>query len=280
MIPAMALTDSELDYVRSLVLENSAIVLERSKAYLIESRLTPLATRLGFASLSEFLGRLRHEPVNGNHRLVVDAMTTNETYFFRDVHPFDALRTKVLPELIAARAQERTLRIWCAACSTGQEPYSVAMLLQESFPALASWKVSILCTDLSRDVLAKAKAGVYSQLEVNRGLPALMLVKYFKRQGDVWKIQEDLKRRMEFREFNLARAFPPLPRFDLILLRNVLIYFDLETKRTILGRIRRVLAPDGFFFLGAAETTLNLDDAFVSVPVGKTVCYRLKGTPG
>jgi chemotaxis protein methyltransferase CheR len=196
------------------------------------------------------------------------------------VHPFEALRTKVLPDLIAARAAQRTLRIWCGACSTGQEPYSLSMLLREKFPELATWKVSILCTDLSGDVLARAKAGSYSQLEVNRGLPALMLVKYFTRQGDAWEIKEEVRRPLEFKELNLAKAFPVLPRFDLVMLRNVLIYFDVETKKAILGRIRRVMAPDAFFFLGAAETTLNLDDAFISVPVGKTVCYRLREAAG
>jgi len=190
----MAITDSDLDNVRALVLDQAAIVLERNKAYLVESRLTPLATKLGFASLPEFVAQLRREPTTGSHRLVVDAMTTNETYFFRDVHPFDALRTKVLPELIAARAATRTLRIWCGACATGQEPYSIAMLLKERFPLLASWNVSILCTDLSRDVLAKARSGAYTQLEVNRGLPAAMLIKHFVRKGDLWHIREDVRR--------------------------------------------------------------------------------------
>lgn len=276
----MPLSDTDLDYVRGLVLDHSAIVLERSKAYLVESRLTPLATRLGFGSLPEFVGKLRREAVNGTHRMVVDAMTTNETYFFRDVHPFEALRTKVLPELVAARARERTLRIWCGACSTGQEPYSLSMLLREHFATLSTWQVSILCTDLSRDVLARAKTGTYTQLEVNRGLPAQLLVKNFVREGDLWRVRDELRGRLQFQELNLAKPFPPLPRFDLVMLRNVLIYFDTETKKGILSRIRRVLAPDGVLFLGAAETTLNLDEAFESVSVGRTVCYRLKPAPG
>jgi chemotaxis protein methyltransferase CheR len=276
----MALTDTDLDYVRALVLEQSAIVLERSKAYLVESRLTPLATKLGFASLPEMVGKLRRESVNGTHRMVVDAMTTNETYFFRDVHPFDALRSRVLPDLIAARQAARTLRIWCGACSTGQEPYSMSMLLKEHFPSLGAWNVSLLCTDLSRDVLAKAKSASYTQLEVNRGLPAAMLVKHFTKQGDFWQVRDDLRARLQFQELNLAKPFPTMPRFDLVMLRNVLIYFDVETKRAILGRIRRVMAPDAVLFLGAAETTLNIDEAFESATVGKTVCYRLRPTTG
>lgn len=272
----MPLSDSDLDYVRALVFEQSAIVLDRSKAYLVESRLTPLATRLGFASLPELVGKLRREALNGTHRLAVDAMTTNETYFFRDVHPFEALRTTVLPDLVLARAKERTLRIWCAACSTGQEPHSISMLLREHFAHVATWQVQILCTDLNRDVLTKAKAGAYTQLEVNRGLPATLLVKYFAKTGDLWQIRDDVRGRLQFQELNLAKSFPTLPRFDLVMLRNVLIYFDAETKKAILSRIRRVLAPDGILFLGAAETTLNLDESFESVPVGRTFCYRLK----
>jgi chemotaxis protein methyltransferase CheR len=272
----MPLSDTDLDYVRGLVLDQSAIVLERSKAYLVESRLTPLATKLGFASLPDLVGKLRREPVNGTHRMVVDAMTTNETYFFRDVHPIDALRTRVFPDMINARNTTRTLRVWCGACSTGQEPYSMAMLLKEHFPSLATWQVSLLCTDLSRDVLAKAKSATYTQLEVNRGLPAAMLVKHFTKQGEQWQVKDDLRARLQFQELNLAKPFPPMPRFDLVMLRNVLIYFDVETKRGILARIRRVMAPDGILFLGAAETTLNIDDNFESVAVGKTVCYRLR----
>ena len=272
----MPLSDSDLDYVRALVFDQSAIVLDRSKAYLVESRLTPLATRLGFASLPELVGKLRREPANGTHRMVVDAMTTNETYFFRDVHPFEALRTTVLPDLVLARAKERALRIWCGACSTGQEPHSISMLFREHFPHVATWQVQILCTDLNRDVLTKAKAGAYTQLEVNRGLPASLLVKYFTKTGDLWQIRDDIRGRLQFQELNLAKSFPPLPRFDLVMLRNVLIYFDTETKKAILARIRRVLAPDGILFLGAAETTLNLDESFESVPVGRTFCYRLK----
>jgi chemotaxis protein methyltransferase CheR len=276
----VALSDSDLDYVRALVLDQSAIVLERNKAYLVESRLTPLATKLGFASLPEFVGRLRREGMSGNHRLVVDAMTTNETYFFRDVHPFDALRVKILPELIAARAATRTLRIWCGACSTGQEPYSIAMLLKDRFPYLATWNVSIVCSDLSRDVLAKARSGAYTQLEVNRGLPAAMLIRHFTRKGDMWHVHDDLRANLQFQELNLARPFPALPRFDLVMLRNVLIYFDVETKRGIFARIRRVMAPDAVLFLGAAETPLNIDEAFESVSIGKSVCYRLKTAGG
>lgn len=272
----MALTTPDLDYVRQLVVDQSAIVLEREKAYLVEVRLTPLATKLGFASLPELVAKLRTQPVNGTHRMVVDAMTTNETYFFRDVHPFDALRQTILPDLISRRARERTLRIWCGACSTGQEPYSIAILLREHFPQLFTWQMQMVATDLSRDVLAKAQEGVYTQLEVNRGLPANLLVKYFTRVGANWRIRDEVRALVQFQELNLAKPFPVLPRFDLVFLRNVLIYFDTESKRAILAKIRRQLAPDAYFFLGGAETTLNLDENFEVATVGRAVCYRMK----
>lgn len=271
----MSLTPFEFDYVRSLVLEGSAIVLDPGKEYLVESRLTPLATRLGLGSLNALIGKLRTEPRNGIHKQVVDAMTTNETSFFRDLHPFEILKKNIVPEFLTKRSSERTLRIWSAACSTGQEPYTIALLLRETFPQLSGWQVRILATDLSADVLNKARTGTYSQMEMNRGLPAMLLVKYFKKVGaDQWQVRDDLRGMIEFKEFNLAVPFPPLPSFDVILLRNVLIYFDIETKRSILAKMRKVLTPDGYLFLGGSETTLNIDENFESVCLGKSVCYR------
>jgi chemotaxis protein methyltransferase CheR len=273
----MPLSPASFEFVRELVFAQSAIVLERGKEYLVESRLTPLAQRLGHPSLDAMIGQLRADPVNGAHRQVVDAMTTNETSFFRDIHPFETLKKVILPELVMKRAPERALRIWCAACSTGQEPYSIALLLRDTFPQLSTWRVQLLATDLSRDVLEKARQGIYTQFEMNRGLPAVMLIKYFTKVGaDTWRVRDDIRAQVEFEEFNLSKPFPTLPCFDLIFLRNVLIYFDTETKKSILGRIRRVLAPTGYFFLGGAETTMNLDDKFESMTLGKTVCYRRK----
>lgn len=273
----MPLSVADVDYVRKLVFEHSAIVLEREKAYLVESRLTPLAARLGFESISKMVSKIRHEPVNGIHRMVVDAMTTNETYFFRDIYPFTALRSDVLPALIRVRGKQKSLRIWCGACSSGQEPYSISMLLEDAFPELKSWDVKITATDLNQDVLRKAEHGEFTQMEVNRGLPAPMLIKFFEKENNVWRVRESVRSRVSFQEMNLSKPFPPLPRFDLIFLRNVLIYFDLETRRKILAAVRRVMTPDAHLFLGAAETTLNVDDAFQSVVIGKSVCYKLKG---
>jgi chemotaxis protein methyltransferase CheR len=272
----MTLSTAEFNYVRRLVLEQSAIVLEEDKGYLVESRLLPLARREGFPSLSRFVEKLQSEHFNGLHRQVVEAMTTNETSFFRDFHPFEAMRKSVLPDLIAKRAPTHELAIWCAACSAGQEPYSLAMLLREHFPSLAAWKVRITATDLSTEILARAREGRYSQLEVNRGLPAPLLVKYFQKQGCDWYLRDDLRRMVEYQVLNLAGPWPPLFPADIVMLRNVLIYFGTDTKKEILGKVRKVLKPDGYLFLGGAETTFNLDDAFERVQFERATYYRVR----
>jgi chemotaxis protein methyltransferase CheR len=271
----MPISTSEFNFVRELVRQRSAIVLEPGKEYLVESRLTAVARVEGFASLEQLLGELRSQPANGLHARVVEAMTTNETSFFRDIHPFDSLRQSVLPDLIQRRAAERQLVVWSAACSTGQEPYSIAMLIRENFPALAGWSVRILATDLSTEVLARARLGRFTQLEMNRGLPARYLVKYFTKSGSDWQIQDDIRAMVQFREMNLAERWPPIPTPDIVFIRNVLIYFDVATKREILAKMRKVMRPDGFLFLGGAETTINLDDSFERVSLGKATCYRL-----
>jgi chemotaxis protein methyltransferase CheR len=273
----MTISEADFGYVRDLVRRRSAIVIEPGKEYLVESRLSGVARQEGFRSLERLVAELKATPAGGLHRKVIDAMTTNETTFFRDLHPFEGLRLEILPELIAARAGERRLSIWCAACSTGQEPFSIAMLIREHFPMLAGWSVRILATDISQDVLARARLGRFSQLEVNRGLPASSLVKHFRKEGSEWQIAETILQMVEFRELNLIDDWPGLPAMDLVLMRNVLIYFDVPTKREILGRVRRVLRPDGRLFLGGAETTMNLDDAYQRVSAGKAACYRPTG---
>lgn len=265
---------AEFDFLRGLVRERSAIVLEPGKEYLVESRLVPLLRDRQLPSLASLAAALRADPHGELERAVVEAMTTNETSFFRDHHPFEALQHRLLPELIAARASERRLRFWSNACSSGQEAYSLAMLLAEHFPGLRAWDVSILATDLSRDMVQRTQQGSYGQLEMNRGLPAPLLVKYFDRQATRWQVKPDLRRWVQAREMNLMEAWPPLPRFDVIFLRNVLIYFDLDTKRAILRRARQALRPDGFLLLGSAETTVMVDDAWERVVVGGSVAYR------
>ena len=255
------MTPLDYDYLRKLLKDRSGLVLSVDKQYLVESRLTPLARKAGIASLGELVAKLR----SNNERLAVDvveAMTTNESFFYRDKIPFDHFRDTIMPGLLAARARERRLRIWCAAASTGQEPYSLAMCLKEMKDKLAGWRVEILGTDLSAEVLEKAKAGVYSQFEVQRGLPIQMLVKHFSQVGDTWQISPEIRAMVQYRPLNLLSDFAHLGSFDVVFCRNVLIYFDQETKIGVLNRIARLLDPDGFLVLGAAETVVGLTDAF------------------
>ncbi|MDT0631246.1 CheR family methyltransferase [Rubrivirga litoralis] len=272
----MSLAVHDSSYVRALVRERSAIVLDEGKEYLLESRLAPIVRREDLDSIGDLVGQLRSQPFGDLHARVVEAMTTNETSFFRDAHPFDALQDHIVPELIERRAGERRLRIWCAACSSGQEPYSVAMLLRDRFPELQSWDVEILGTDLSTEMLERARDGAYTTLEVNRGLPARQLVQNFEQAGPMWRIKAPLREMAEFRVMNLIEPWPLLPKMDIVFMRNVLIYFDTETKQDILAQIRRVLRPDGSLFLGASETTLNLDPAFERVAYGRASCYRIQ----
>ncbi len=272
----MALSNADCDCIRTLVRRRSGIVLEEEKAYLIETRLTALARREGFASVENLLAKFRTQASNGLQDKVVEALTTNETSFFRDVQPFEALRQVVIPELLKRREQQRRLFIWCAAASSGQEPYSLAMLLHDSFPALAGWHVRILATDFSLEMLERARRGVYSHFEVNRGLPAPLLVKFFEKQGLEWRLKDSLRRLVEFRQLNLIDPWPPMPAPDVSLMRNVLIYFDVEMKKALLGRARRLLRPDGYLFLGGAETPMGLDDGFERIPFDRSGCYRLR----
>lgn len=273
----MSLAAADFDFLCRFLYERSAIVLQPGKEYLAESRLIPLAKQQGLNGITALVASLRAAPANGLAQKVVEAMTTNETSFYRDTGPFEALRVHILPALVKATERERALRIWSAASSTGQEIYSTAMLIRDHFPQLAGWNLQLLATDLSRDVLARAREGRFNQLEVNRGLPAPMLVRHFERAGLDWQLKPDIRRMVEFRELNLSTAWPALGSFDLVFLRNVLIYFDVDTKRRILGRVRQVLKPHGYLFLGAAETTLMLDDGFERVTFDKTTAYRVRG---
>lgn len=272
----MPLSPGDFQFVSQLVRQRSAIVLEPEKAYLLEARLSPLARAEGHASLEAMIAVMRAQPANGLHRRVVEAMTTNETSFYRDLHPFDALRTAVIPEVLKHRAHQRELTIWCAASSSGQEPYTIAMTLREHFPELASWTVRILGTDISRDMVRRSKEGKYGQLEVNRGLPAQLLAKHFEKRGMEWQVKPELQRWCEFRELNLIEPWGPLPRMDIVFLRNVLIYFDVATKRSILQNVQQVLHPWGYLFLGGAETVINLGEGFERLPVERSGCYRLR----
>lgn len=273
---ATSITETDFNYVRGLMRERSGIVLEPGKEYLLESRLSPVARREGFASLQALMTHLRTKPLNGLHQTVVEALTTNETSFFRDFHPFEALRQEILPRLMVKRSSERRLRIWCGACASGQEPYSIAMLLRDQFPALDVWLLQIIATDLSTAMLERAQRGRYSQSEVNRGLPAALLIKYFKKAGVEWELRDEIRQMVEFHQMNLASWWPALPEMDIIFMRNVLIYLDTETRKAILSKVRRLLRPDGYLFLGGAETTFSIDSSFTHVQFGQSVCYQLR----
>jgi chemotaxis protein methyltransferase CheR len=264
----------EYDYIRTLVKRSSAMVLEDGKEYLIQARLASLVRQEGVPTIEHLVARMRERPDSPLHSRVVEAMTINETSFFRDVNPFELCKRHVLPALVKARESTRTLNLWSAACSTGQEPYSLAMVLREALPDIATWRVKIYATDLSSEVLEKAKRGRFTQLEVNRGLPAPMLVKHFVQDGTEWSVKPHLRDLVEFRQMNLSAPWRALPAMDVVLMRNVLIYFDLETKRRLLGYLRDVLRPDGYLFLGAAETTFNIDGSFEAVEQGRTTYYR------
>ena len=255
------MTPPDYEYLRKFLKDNSGLDLSADKQYLIESRLLPLARKAGLSGIPELVQKLQ----GGARQLitdVVEAMTTNETFFFRDKVPFDHFRDTIMPEVIKARAARRSVRIWCAAGSTGQEPYSLAMCLKEMSAALTGWRVEVIATDLSQEVLENARAGIYSQFEVQRGLPIQMLVKHFKQTGETWQVNPELRAMIQHRQLNLLHDFSQLGTFDVIFCRNVLIYFDQDTKINIFNRLARQIETDGFLVLGAAETVVGLTDTF------------------
>lgn len=255
----------DFDYLSKLLKEKSGLMLTQDKVYLLESRLTPVARKHGFDSLDAFVSKMK---MSRDPKLIVEvteAMTTNESFFFRDNTPFDLFKNKVLPALEKNRGPQKKMRIWCAAASTGQEPYSLAILLREAWHKWGSWNIEIVGTDICNQVLEKARAGTYSQFEVQRGLPIQMLIKYFTQEGDVWRLNNDIRNMVKFRPYNLLDSFGALGYFDVIYCRNVLIYFDQETKGMVLDRMAKQLAKDGTLFLGAAETVLGITDSFKPV---------------
>jgi chemotaxis protein methyltransferase CheR len=233
--------------------------LDGDKRALVESRLTSLCQKESLQGLDQLFTRLRAEKFSPLHARLVESMTTNETLFFRDGSPFEGLRKKILPELIARRRPEKKLRILSAACSTGQEPYSIAMLIHENFQEVWGWDLRIHAVDFSQAIIAKAKKGEYSQFEVSRGLPDNYRSKYFQQQGDVWRISPKLQTKIDFKTLNLAGAWHFQEKFDVVFLRNVLIYFDGETKKAILSRMHAHLRQDGALLLGTSETYAGMD---------------------
>ena len=244
----------------------SGLVLDADKRYLVESRVTPVMRRAGLSELGDLVRVLEQGKMPSLAQEVVQAMTINETYFFRDRIPFDTLRELILPEIIAARAAQKRLRIWCAASSTGQEPYSISMILDEFGARLAGWRVEIIATDLSEAALAKAKKAVYSQFEVQRGLTTAQLLRYFDQIGDMWQLKETIRSRVDCRHFNLLADYTAFGHFDLIFCRNVLIYFEPDRKADVLNRMTRLLSPDGLLALGSSESVIGLNTKLRQYP--------------
>jgi chemotaxis protein methyltransferase CheR len=265
----------DYDFVCQFLLKSSGLSLGADKQYLIESRLVPIAQSQGMADLNELIGALRQGRNPLLQSVVTEAMTTNETSFFRDRQPFEDLKTKLLPELIESRRTTQTLRIWCAASSTGQEPYSILMLLHDEFPQLRTWKIELVATDLATKALERAAQGIYSHFEVQRGLPIRQLMKHFKQIPEGWQVSEELRQKVSWQQLNLLGDFSRLGQFDLVFCRNVLIYFDVETKRGIVDRIHRLVRGPGFLILGAAESLLGLYDGFQRFTECRSAVYRL-----
>lgn len=275
----MACTNADFAYLRAVVYEQSANVLEASRDYLFEPRLSRLIEEGGFATLSHLVNVLRERPDPAMKRSIAEAMTVNETSFFRDRVPFDLMRLDLLPALIAARARSRRLRLWSAACSTGQEACSLAMMLLEYFPRLRDWQIEIVGTDISAAVVARARAGLYRRMEVNRGLPARFLLKYAERDGDEWRMRPEVRRLCRFYRRNLADGPLLMGTFDGVLLRNVMLYFASEARRRLLMNVHRILAPDGFLILGSSEQPC-LPKHFRAVTARTACCYKpLPGKP-
>lgn len=270
----MGCSEADYAFLRSVVHSQSANMIDPSRNSLFEMRLTPIARMAGVANLEGLVNLLRADRPAHLHRAVAEAMTVNETSFFRDVHPFEMLRDQIVPQLIEQRRSEQRLRIWSAASSTGQEAYSLAMMIAEYFPLLASWDVKITGTDISRAVVDYARAGRYRRLEVNRGLPARMLVKYFTRDGEEWEMSPRVRSMCEFMPANLCVGLPSLPRFDLVLLRNVLFYFPQQERGELLGRVYRQMATDGYLLLGNAERAEDSTNLFEAEFASQSYFYR------
>lgn len=265
---------NDFEFIAQLLYQRSGLVITQEKAYLLESRLNPVARRWDLDGIDALIGALRSKK---DEKLMVDvteAMTTNESFFFRDNRPFDQFKEIVLPHMLEARAARKQIRIWSAACSSGQEPYTLAMILKEEASRLAGWRIEIVATDLSTEILNKAKEGLYSQFEVQRGLPITLLMKYFAQEGEKWRISEEIRRMVTYKPFNLLDNPSALGNFDVVFCRNVLIYFDQQTKGKVLSRIAQIMPADGYLYLGGAETVLGISDSFEVVP-GQRGVYRL-----
>ena len=268
------MSPQDFEFISTLIKSRSGLVLTPDKSYLLESRLMPVARKHGLKGLDELISTMRARKDEALIVEVTEAMTTNESFFFRDIKPFDLLRDEVLPPILEKRATKKHLRIWCAAASSGQEPYSIAIVLKELGARVAGWNIDIMGTDISRDILKKAQAGQYSQFEVQRGMPITLLLKYFEKKEETWQIKEDIRKMVQYKYWNLLDDLKGLGGYDIVFCRNVLIYFDAETKGRVLESISKLMPEDGMLFLGGAETVLGVTDRFKPVPGQKGVYSR------
>lgn len=272
-------TQETLTFLFSLLHKESGLALDNSKQYLIETRLDPIARQEGFPSINDLGRHMKQNPSQPLRQKVIDAMMTNETSFFRDIKPFELLKGVVLPDLIKANEKGRRLRIWAAGCSTGQEPYTISMLLCEMAPELHKWDIRIIATDIAEGALERARAGIYSQYEVQRGLPVTYLTRFFNQRKTEWEIKQEVKRLVEFQRLNLLSGFSHLGIFDVIFCRNVLIYFDADAKVRIMEQFADILSSGGVFFLGGAETPFGITNKFTRIETEKGVCYKKNTIP-
>lgn len=272
----MPILQADFDQLRKLVLERSGIVLDAGKIAMVEQKMGLLVKERGLADSTALAKEILKNPSGPLATELVEGIATPETGFFRDNRAFKALKSEVIPRIIEKRGVERAINIWSGGCSTGQEPYSIVMMLQEHFPQLKGWTIRFIATDLSSKVLDRARSGIYSQLEMNRGLPAPLLLKYFQKQGLQWQVKPALRSLIEFREFNLVKDWPPLPKMDIIFLRNVLVYFQSETKRQVLNKVAEALRPDGFLFMGMAEIPMTRENRFEKLDVDRSGCFVLR----
>lgn len=270
----MSLTSSDIGFLQELIASKSGHVVPDQQAYLFDSKLKCVAQKEGLSSVQELVAKIKKTHSPSISERISEAMTINETLFFRDIHSFDALKNSILPRLIKARQKTKKLSIWNAACSSGQEPYSIAFTIREYFPELSEWKIQILGTDISDEVLEKAEIGGYSQFEVNRGIPASILVKYLERRDSIWFVKDEIRNMLEFRKINLIHPWNLEEKFDLIFMRNVLIYFSVQTKQAVLQRVKNNLAHDGYLVLGGGETMININAPYNRETVDQLVCFR------
>ena len=268
----------DFEFLSTLIKEQSGLVLNEDKGYLLESRLMPVARKRGLKGLEDLVDTMKAHKDEDLIRDVTEAMTTNESFFFRDNKPFVLFRDHVLPHLIKTRGDRKSFRVWCAAASSGQEPYSIGMTIREEAAKLGGWRSEIVGTDISREILEKASSGLYSQFEVQRGLPIQMLLKYFVKHDDMWQADAALRAMVTYKEFNLLDDLQPLGKFDVVFCRNVLIYFDQQTKGVVLEQIARLMPDDGVLFLGGAETVLGVSDKFKPIAGFRGVYCKTEST--